>query len=795
MDAAAHPDEGERTAQRRWLPLVLVLLGLWALVAAAQRAPAPRGPDAPLDTFSEARAHAVVRKLADDIGPHPIGSPAFSAAAEYLAAELRKLPRVEVELQEAEGDNRLAVWTGVDFHYRVRNVLARLPGRRPDAILINAHCDSPAEAPGATDNGIGTAAALETMRALAAAPQLEWTVVLSLNGGEEAGSVGAAGFTQHRWARDARVFLDTDGSGTGKAAMIQASARVPALLRAYARVAPAPQASIFHNDLAQSGLLGQSGDFEPLERLGIPGLDFAALGDIWAVHTHLDVSTRLSPGTLQHLGDTFLAVTRELAQTAPELTVQAERTVYYDLLGQTLVVYSMGTARVLALAALVLLGVALRQLVRSRAVTGRQITGAAGGALLAALAGLLAGMVSAGIVSALRPAHGWFVRPVLAVPAFLFPGLCAVLAVHAWRGRRARARGVDAEATARAAWAGGLLCWGVLLALFSVGSVGLGYLALWWVGPSALALWGGIAWPRARWSLFLVSVVLGMLGFVQLAVHMVPPLIALSGMFPGPPPAELRIAAFLWFSCSLPLALCGFAELHRGVPLRRAIAACAGLAGLGVLLTVLLPSYTAARPKRVLATHAQHGDRAALLLLSMDSQPLDPALTDLADAQPLPASERWPNALLPPGWLPPYSHALPAPPLTAPPVAIPPPRLEVLSRTEDAQAGTRTLKLRLHASGWMTSVDIPRAALAGWSLGESIPEPSEGMTAVTAAFYAPSPAGQEFTLQLRGPAPVEITVRQNHAPGQTPALTELRRRLPAWVTINASALHVVTQPL
>ena len=108
----------------------------------------------------------VVKKLADEIGPHPIGSPAGAAAAEFLATELRKLPRVEVEVQDVEGDNRLGIWTGVNFHYRVRNVVARLAGRRTDAVLLNAHYDSPAEAPGATDNGLGTAAALETMRAI-----------------------------------------------------------------------------------------------------------------------------------------------------------------------------------------------------------------------------------------------------------------------------------------------------------------------------------------------------------------------------------------------------------------------------------------------------------------------------------------------------------------------------------------------------------------------------------------------------------------------------------------------------
>ena len=267
-----------------------------------------------------------------------MGSPQGALAADYLAGVLRALPRVEVELQDAEGDTRLNVWVEANFHYRVRNVVARLPGRRTDALLINAHYDSPVEAPGGADNGIGTAAAVETMRALSALPQLEWTVVLCLNGGEEAGSGGAAGFLQHRFARDVRAFIDTDGSARGRANLMQASANRPALLRAYAAAVRSPLATVFGNDFVQSGLSQASGDFEPLTRAGLPGLDLAAVGDTWGVHTHLDRSTRLQPGTLQDLGGAMLAVARLLATEAPQVAASTERTVYYDVLGQTMLV-------------------------------------------------------------------------------------------------------------------------------------------------------------------------------------------------------------------------------------------------------------------------------------------------------------------------------------------------------------------------------------------------------------------------------------------------------------------------
>lgn len=777
------------TALRTWLTLAAILLGLWALAERVQAPPSPRGLEAPLEEFSAARAMPIVRKLADEIGSHPVGSAAGAAAAEYLAGELRKLPRLEVELQDVEGDTRLNIWTEVNFHYRVRNVVARLPGRRPDAILLNAHYDSPVEANGGADNGIGTAAMFETMRALTALPQLEWTIVLCLNGGEEAGSGGAAGFLKHRFAKDVRAFIDTDGSSGGKANLLGASANVPALLKAYARAVKSPQATIFGNDFVQSGLTQASGDFEPLSRAGLPGLDFAAVKDIWAVHTHLDVSSRVQQGTLQDLGSSILAVTRELASNPPNLTAEPERTVYYDLLGQTTLVYSMGTARVLAIGALLLLACVLGLLLRRGEVTAGMLTKGTLLTLLSSFAGLLAAIVGAALVSIVigRP-HGFYATPWLIVPSFLGAGLCGVLAVqHLWR-RRALSRGVSAEQSALAAWAGGLVLLGLLLLLCTLASLGIGYLMLWALVPSASALGVSLVFPQQRRRLWLLGVAIGAASFIHLAVGLVPAFIGVTvGMNPGPAPGDLPMAFLLWLLILFPLSLFGFAGLHHEGRLPSAILGCAAIAGLGILTMALHAPYTAARPKRLMAVHATQDGRSALLLQSEDAVPLAPALVGMSDVQAVPAGEDWAQ-LMPPGWLPPYSHKLPAQ-SSAPTIA--PPRLEIVERSDGPAPGTRTVKLRLVASGWVTFVELPHALIAGWSLEGTLPQPMAGQTTITAMFVAPNPAGQELTLTLRGTSPVEVKVKQMHAPDKTPELIELRRRLPAWTTMNARTVQVV----
>ena len=85
---------------RIWLALAVTVLAAGLIVELADRPPRPLGPDAPPSVFSEARARVVTDHLAETIGPRVIGTPGRDAAAAYLIGELRRIPGVEVEVQE-----------------------------------------------------------------------------------------------------------------------------------------------------------------------------------------------------------------------------------------------------------------------------------------------------------------------------------------------------------------------------------------------------------------------------------------------------------------------------------------------------------------------------------------------------------------------------------------------------------------------------------------------------------------------------------------------------------------------
>jgi hypothetical protein len=83
-------------------------------------------------------------------------------------------------------DARMAVATSV------RNVIARLPGTGGrKAVLLVAHYDSVATAPGGSDDSSGVAALLETARALRAGAPLVNDVILLFVDGEETGLLGS----------------------------------------------------------------------------------------------------------------------------------------------------------------------------------------------------------------------------------------------------------------------------------------------------------------------------------------------------------------------------------------------------------------------------------------------------------------------------------------------------------------------------------------------------------------------------------------------------------------------------
>ncbi|HEX6231775.1 MAG TPA: M28 family peptidase [Jiangellaceae bacterium] len=129
----------------------------------------------PPPTFDPEQAMATVQHLAGEIGPREATSPAFHDAAAWVADQFTALGYdvEQVDVRVPEGDTSYQPeWGTIVEPGTSANVIADLPGfdvAEPH-VVIGAHLDTVAVAPGAEDNASGIAVLLELARLAAAAP-------------------------------------------------------------------------------------------------------------------------------------------------------------------------------------------------------------------------------------------------------------------------------------------------------------------------------------------------------------------------------------------------------------------------------------------------------------------------------------------------------------------------------------------------------------------------------------------------------------------------------------------------
>lgn len=282
--------------------------------------------------FSEQNARAHIEMLAGTIGSRPIGTDANDRARAYLIDQL-KLYGLDVRVQET--DARRAT-LGRTAH--VSNIVATLPGTRPEAIGLVAHYDSSPQAPGAADDGLGVAVALETARVLAARPNRQWTTYVLLTDGEESGLMGAAALMTDRTITDhLKAYVNIEAVGSSGAAMLfETGPGNGWLVGPWARHAPHPRGGSYSVEIYRR--LPNDTDFSILKRQDIPGLNFAAVGDSHSYHTARDTPDRLSPRTLRETGENVVAIA--IALDGVDITQRsAWDATYFDIGGTTALSY------------------------------------------------------------------------------------------------------------------------------------------------------------------------------------------------------------------------------------------------------------------------------------------------------------------------------------------------------------------------------------------------------------------------------------------------------------------------
>ncbi len=687
--AASAPSNRQESWRHAWLVWAIFLAVVVLIVSRPwQTSTVPAASTLGESDFSAERAWTHVDMLATTIGRRVTGTETSARAADYIEGRLRRLG-VETVRHVASGSIELEA----TYVYRgVQNVLARVPGKGAAAILVSAHYDSGAEGPGAGDNALNVAAALEIVRATLASEVPTNTIIFNFNDGEELGLLGAAAFVGHPWFKEVAAFVNLDASGPGgRQLLLQVTPGRDDLLEAYAASARHVHGTVLAQEIFQ--ILPFDTDYHVYRDAGVGGVDLAPYGDGYAYHTPLDRTERLSRRTLQESGENVLAFLRGLDPLSPprrhEVALPAT---YYDLLGLVMVRYAAGTALMIGLLvgalALILvcclpakagshiqlptpnlmlaptpkhLGVGASHPVGSWELRawlppsgGRsgQIAMIALGAVAVGFSAFLAILVPIlGGVLVTLGGHtmSWYARPWIALCVYGTLAAAGVLAGQAVLRWLARRRALPPDVTAHAWQRGLVVFWALLLLVATALRLGSAYLPLWWCAGATLALVASTHFNGARrWIVTLAGVTLAAITTMQAADLLLTSMVPLTGMLGADAPAELLIAAVAALAVA-PFALLVAPAIQPAPSLRHVAAYSVGaVAVIGALVVSSFP-YTPERPKRAYLDVRASGEGGAHVVVEAIDPGPDLAIEDVAlDAaitRPMPTIEVLPAAL------------------------------------------------------------------------------------------------------------------------------------------------------
>ena len=715
----------------------MVTGGLLALSWASLK-PLPVRPDtAPPDAFSAARALHMLQQVLGPEHPHPIGSAENARVRERLIEGLR-------ELGYSPTEQPATTCSSDGVCGPVVNVTATLPGSTDRHVMLACHYDSVPAGPGAADDGAGIAAIMEIARALREAPPRQRGVVFFFGDGEEAGLLGARAFAEHPLADSVDVVINLEARGSrGPVAMFETSPDNGNLIAAFGRAAPRPFATSLLYGLYR--LLPNDTDLTVFKQQGLQGLNLAFADGLADYHTPGDNLSRLDPSSVQHLGETALLLTRALREG--DLSRRSDAS-YFDVLGRLLVRWPGWFTYPLVLVAVALSGLTIRGVAGARLAWG--VAGVLGGLLTAGLATAAAGWVVTFAASTDRP---WWGVPLPWEIGFSGCGLAALL----WIVRAVIPRATPRGWTAALAAVGLLGCLvTTLLAptvayVFLIPTLAIGVAAQ--LRSVALGTVIGLVGTALSW-LPLVQTIRIMIGLEAPAVFVLPLMTALLPMVTGFGMTGLRLLRDA-------SALVGFVALA---------------IGLGQ------PAQTARNPRPLNVVHFEEQAEARTVLWTRSSAPVPRALEatgrfSLQDVPLRPWSRRlyWsrPGELLQ---------------LSPPEIANPRWEDRRIAGSLRSPRGGRELLL-----AFPDRFEVRRARLAGRDVGPNSDRASNYHPGWTAYAYRGLQAGDsvELDLEFEEEAPREL-VLMDLSEGLPSHLEPLLRARPTgWVPIQTGDVTIV----
>lgn len=448
---------------RRLLAPIAALLGLVAgLSVLILPSPAPTTADP--TTFSAERAMAAINRLADE--PHSVlRREAHDRARDDVIGmftDLGYTPTVHsdplFDLTNPE-DKESFETLPAELQTEVKDapaetIVVDVPGKSERTMALMAHYDSstveededgvvrkvPGNSYGASDDGYGVAAIIETLRAIKAeGRQPENSLKIVITDGEEIGLVGARNEMRHHRADydNVDLFLNLEARGmSGPAFMFETSPNNSAVAGYFLSHVKQPVTGSLLPSLYAR--MPNTTDMAKVIPEGFTVLNIAAIGEADHYHHATDAPRYVNHSTLQHYGDQVLDLTRAWAfdGQAPTLTANGDLHFFQLWRGMTVSYPATVGTGLGCLAIIAALGVVV---VRARSLRWKRVLGTVWGLTWrAASVSAAAGLVQLGAMAMKwAPETGIGPNPLLpwmfAGGALIGAGLTAHFVVRRWK--------------------------------------------------------------------------------------------------------------------------------------------------------------------------------------------------------------------------------------------------------------------------------------------------------------------------------------------------------------------------
>ncbi|KZT55476.1 hypothetical protein CALCODRAFT_472224 [Calocera cornea HHB12733] len=238
------------------------------------------------------------------------------------------------------------------MYFEGTNILVKVEGERPGlpAVLLSAHYDSVSTAPGATDNGMGVTSLLALISHYST-HRPPRTLIFNINNAEEDGLLGAWAFLSHPWSALPKTFLNLEGAGqAGRPVLFRTSS--PHVTSAYHGV-PHPHGNSISADAFKQKLVRSNTDYVVYATKGWEGLDLAFYRGRSRYHTRAD-SVPGVEGTRAQWAMLESAYWATEGLMADEGANEGGETVYFDVLGSAIAVFSLQTVYIINILFLIL---------------------------------------------------------------------------------------------------------------------------------------------------------------------------------------------------------------------------------------------------------------------------------------------------------------------------------------------------------------------------------------------------------------------------------------------------------